>query len=76
MLLLGASLIWCSLLNESMHLLRTGKIKPVEPLKTFDASEVTEAFRYFGKASRIGKVCVSFENPSSLLPVRWLSPTQ
>jgi hypothetical protein len=48
-----------------MELYRTGQITAIEPLKTFDVSDVVQAFRYFGLSTRLGKVAVSFENPAS-----------
>ncbi|EHL02619.1 putative Lovastatin nonaketide synthase [Glarea lozoyensis 74030] len=56
---------WTALLNKSMELYRTGKITAIEPLKTFDVSDVVQAFRYFGLSTRLGKAAVSFENPAS-----------
>ena len=50
-------------------MLREGKIKAIKPLKTFDASEIVQAFRYFASPDRIGKVVVSLENPESQIKV-------
>ncbi|QKX55823.1 uncharacterized protein TRUGW13939_02921 [Talaromyces rugulosus] len=61
--------IWSSLLTKAMQYYRQGKIKAVNPLKVFDVSEVTQAFRYFSLGSRIGKVVVSFSNQQSSLSV-------
>ena len=35
---------------------------------SFDVSDISSAFRYFANASRIGKVAITFDNPSSLIP--------
>jgi NAD(P)-dependent dehydrogenase (short-subunit alcohol dehydrogenase family) len=47
---------------------RAGLIDP-GPVKTFDVSEITQAYRYFTSKDRMGKVVVSMENPQSLIPL-------
>jgi len=59
----------CSLVAETMSLYRQKKIKAVDPLKVFDVSEITQAYRYFGLGNRMGKVAVSLENDESVIPV-------
>lgn len=54
-----------------MQMINSGTIQPVKPLKVFDVSQVQQAFQEFGSASRIGKVAVSLEDPSSELQVRF-----
>lgn len=51
-----------------MKLYREKKIKAVGPLKVFDVSEITQAYRYFGLGNRMGKVAVSLENNDSVIP--------
>lgn len=50
---------WTRLLQRSVNLVRSGQLKPVEPLATFPAAEIVQAFRHFASGKRIGKVCVS-----------------
>jgi NADPH:quinone reductase-like Zn-dependent oxidoreductase/NADP-dependent 3-hydroxy acid dehydrogenase YdfG len=57
------------LVEETLQLLRQGKITHITPLKVFDISEIQEAYRYFQRGSRMGKVCLSLENPSSVINV-------
>ncbi|KAI9781322.1 MAG: Type I Iterative PKS [Peltula sp. TS41687] len=65
----GLSSIWERLLRELMSLYRERKIKPFSPLRVFDASEVSQAFRYFSSKNRMGKIAISFENGESVVPV-------
>jgi hypothetical protein len=58
-----------------MELYRAGKIRAIEPMKTFDVSDVVQAFRYFGLFTRLGKVAVSFENPESQIQASKALPT-
>ncbi|TVY83962.1 Reducing polyketide synthase DEP5 [Lachnellula suecica] len=46
---------------------RQKAISAVEPLKIFDISEITQAYRYFGLGNRIGKVAISLQNDKSLV---------
>ncbi|ERF76568.1 hypothetical protein EPUS_05841 [Endocarpon pusillum Z07020] len=57
------------LLQESLNLLREGKITPSAPLKLFDVSKVTEAYRYLQQSNHIGKVAISLENLECQIPV-------
>lgn len=61
--------LWQKLLQESMQFVRSGKGQPCRPLKTFGASDVTQAFRHFSNGTRIGKVSVCFEDGRSKLSV-------
>ncbi|KAJ5715138.1 Acyl transferase/acyl hydrolase/lysophospholipase [Penicillium malachiteum] len=56
--------LWKSLLKESLNLVRSKTCEPCFPIKTFEASEITEAFRHFSLGTRLGKVTVSFQDPS------------
>ena len=58
-----------SLLAETLSLYRQKKIRAIEPLKVFDVSEITQAYRFFGLGNRIGKIAISLENKDSLIPV-------
>lgn len=53
-----------------MGLYRENKIKAFDPLKVFDATEISQAFRHFSGKNRMGKIAVSFENDESMVKVR------
>ncbi|KAI1439451.1 putative polyketide synthase [Annulohypoxylon stygium] len=59
--------VWNSLIEETMQLYRDHKIHDIQPRVTFDVSEIIKAFRFFSQPSRIGKVVVSMENPSTMI---------
>lgn len=52
-----------------MSLYRQKKIKAVQPLKVFDVSEMSQAYRYFGLGNRMGKVAISLEDMNAVVPV-------
>ena len=54
--------------REALELYRTGAVKPV-PIKTFDVSEITSAYRQFSQRDRVGKIVISMENPQSIVKV-------
>ncbi|KAI2618197.1 polyketide synthase [Hypoxylon sp. NC1633] len=60
--------IWDRLMVETLDLYRTGKIQP-PPMKVFDITEVSQAYRYFAGKDRVGKVVISMENPQARVPV-------
>ncbi|PKX88903.1 type I polyketide synthase [Aspergillus novofumigatus IBT 16806] len=60
--------IAASLLAETLSLYRQKMIKAIEPLKVFDVSEITQAYRFFGLGNRIGKIAISLENANTLIP--------
>ncbi|KAL4784750.1 polyketide synthase [Aspergillus varians] len=62
--------MWKQLVAEVMTLYREGKIAPAEPLKVFDISETTQAFRYFASRTRMGKVVINLENEDSSIPMQ------
>lgn len=64
--------LWKHLLSQVMTLYRQGRIAAFEPLKVFDVTQTTEAFRYFSSRSRIGKVAISLENADSTIRVQKL----
>ncbi|KAI0440573.1 fatty acid synthase S-acetyltransferase [Xylaria telfairii] len=41
-----------------------GHIKPVRPIKVFDAEKIQEAFRYMQQGQHIGRVCLSLRDSS------------
>lgn len=57
------------LLSTTMELYRGGKITDIRPLKTFDISHITDAYRYFSSRNRMGKVAISVENADSIIKV-------
>ena len=54
--------------REALELYRAGAVKPV-PIKTFDVSEITSAYRQFSQKDRVGKIVISMENPQSIVKV-------
>ena len=48
---------------------RMGRIAPIRPLSIFDVSELDQALSSFSEGTHIGKVAVSFRNPSSIVKV-------
>jgi NAD(P)-dependent dehydrogenase (short-subunit alcohol dehydrogenase family) len=62
--------LWKQLLSQVMSLYREGKIATSVPLKVFDISETTQAFRHFALRSRIGKIAISLENANSKIRVQ------
>ncbi|OJJ74373.1 hypothetical protein ASPBRDRAFT_193095 [Aspergillus brasiliensis CBS 101740] len=61
--------LWEALLTESLNLVRSGICEPCFPVKTFEASDITDAFRHFSLGTRVGKVTVSFQNPNTKIKV-------
>ncbi|KIA75786.1 polyketide synthase [Aspergillus ustus] len=60
--------IFYGLIADVLGLYRAGRIAP-PPVKTFDVSEIAQAYRYFNNKTRIGKVVVSMEDPQSRVPI-------
>lgn len=57
----------CSLLEQCMECYRQGAIKPITPMKIFEATQTLDAFRYMQKGQHIGKIVVTIpEDPSKL----------
>ncbi|KAM0454086.1 hypothetical protein ACHAO4_004834 [Trichoderma viride] len=46
-----------------------GAIKPISPMKRFEASDIIEAFRYMQKGQHVGKIVVSMPTDGSKLQV-------
>ncbi|KAJ0418285.1 hypothetical protein BJY00DRAFT_288259 [Aspergillus carlsbadensis] len=57
-----------SMMAEVLEDYRAGLIDP-GPVKTFDVSEIAQAYRYFSAKDRMGKVVISMEDPQSLIPL-------
>ena len=64
--------LWQQLLSDVMVLYRKGTITKIEPLKVFDISEITQAFRHFSSRSRMGKIAINLENPESTIKLQRL----
>jgi hypothetical protein len=66
--------IVASVMKDVMTYLREGKIRPLQPMALFPATQVSAAFAEFANPQRIGKVVVSFgtelNGSSAALPVR------
>ncbi|KAI0479875.1 hypothetical protein F4859DRAFT_503798 [Xylaria cf. heliscus] len=57
--------IVADVMKDVMKYLREGKIRPLEPMALFPATQVSAAFAEFANPHRIGKVVVSFSSESS-----------
>ncbi|KAI0436975.1 hypothetical protein F4803DRAFT_571702 [Xylaria telfairii] len=60
--------IVADVMKDVMKYLREGKIRPLEPMALFPATQVSAAFAEFANPHRIGKVVVSF-SPTTSSPV-------
>ena len=57
----------CRYLNRIVDGYRQGDIKPIQPITTFEAGNIHEAFRYMQKGQHIGKIVIKFpEDPDDL----------
>lgn len=61
-------------MKEVLDLYRAGGIQPM-PIKVFDVSDISEAYRYFSSKDRVGKIVVSLNNPRSRVHVGYLITT-
>jgi len=59
--------------REALELSRAGAVKPV-PIKTFDVSEITQAYRFFSQKNRVGKVGIDAESEKHRSGTKSLSP--
>ncbi|OJI87738.1 hypothetical protein ASPTUDRAFT_61784 [Aspergillus tubingensis CBS 134.48] len=50
------------LLQELVKLLKSGHIRPIRPIRTFDSSHILDAFRYMQQGVHLGKIVVSMRN--------------
>ncbi|KAF5844153.1 hypothetical protein GGP41_008913 [Bipolaris sorokiniana] len=62
------------LLQRTVDMLTTGSIRPIEPIKVFDATEVEASFRYMQKGTHLGKVVVSIPEKGMGLPKTLQTP--
>ncbi|CAG8910253.1 unnamed protein product [Penicillium egyptiacum] len=62
--------IWSGLLNQVIELYRSNRITNIAPVRVFDVSEIGSSLRYFSSRARIGKVAISLEKDSTIVPVR------
>ncbi|KAL8702745.1 MAG: hypothetical protein Q9201_004084 [Fulgogasparrea decipioides] len=58
--------IWINKSRQALELYRAGAVKP-PPIKTFDVSDITQAYRQFSQRNRLGKIVISMENPHSII---------
>jgi hypothetical protein len=58
-----------SLLRRSIEFFKNGHIKPIAPIKEFEASHVEDAFRYMQKGQHIGKIIVTLPEINNDLKV-------
>ncbi|KAK1145272.1 Type I Iterative Polyketide synthase (PKS) [Aspergillus melleus] len=61
--------LWKTLIKESLGLIRSKTCELCLPIKTFDASGITDAFRHFSLGTRLGKVTVSFQDTDTKIKV-------
>ncbi|GAB1190958.1 hypothetical protein APSETT444_000126 [Aspergillus pseudonomiae] len=61
--------VYKSLITRVISLLRSGDIRPIEPLSVFNVSELVPAFNHFNNAKRMGKIVISFEDQTQMVPV-------
>lgn len=52
-----------------MDLYEEGKISPIRPLKTFEACDIKEAFRYMQNGLHIGKILIRIPQSANGLDV-------
>ncbi|CRG92461.1 Nonribosomal peptide synthetase 14 [Talaromyces islandicus] len=62
--------VWSGLLDQVIELYRLRRIAKIEPIRVFDVSELSSGLRHFSSRNRIGKVAISLENESTVLPVQ------
>ena len=56
------------LLEKCMDLYRQGLIQPIEPILTYEAAQIEEAFEFLQKGQHIGKIVVSIPEHQEGLP--------
>lgn len=57
----------CQLMKTVNDLHRAGRITPIRPSSVFDVSKLDQALLSFSQGTHIGKLVVSFQNPSSII---------
>nr|ALQ32883.1 putative polyketide synthase [Fusarium miscanthi] len=60
--------IWDRLISETLQLYRDGAIQP-PPVKVFDVSQISQAYRGFLSKHRVGKIVISLEDQQARVPV-------
>lgn len=64
------------LLLQAMELFKQGKIKPIQPIKTFPADKAVDAFRYMQQGVHMGKILIEIpENVAELETSKSMSVT-
>src|SRR5690606_29154769 len=58
-----------SMAEEAVELVRAGSVEPPGPLSVFNVSDVASAFNHFNSTKRMGKIVISFEDQTQLVPV-------
>ncbi|KAB8208925.1 hypothetical protein BDV34DRAFT_189747 [Aspergillus parasiticus] len=61
--------VYKGLVTRVISLLRSGDIHPIEPLSVFNVSDIVQAFNHFNNAKRMGKIVISFEDQTQMVPV-------
>ncbi|TVY85232.1 Highly reducing polyketide synthase FUM1 [Lachnellula suecica] len=59
-----------SLLRRSMEFFKSGLVKPITPIKEFDASHIEDAFRFMQKGQHIGKIVVTLQETNKALTMK------
>ncbi|KAI1752350.1 polyketide synthase [Xylaria castorea] len=60
--------LWSKKLSDTLRLYRSGIVTP-PPITEFDVKDISNAYRYFSNADRVGKIVVSLNDPTSRVPV-------
>ncbi|KAI1453383.1 putative polyketide synthase [Annulohypoxylon moriforme] len=61
--------LYKTMLARAIELVRSESVQAVKPLSVFSVSDVASAFNYFNSSKRIGKIVISFEDQTQLVPV-------
>lgn len=57
-----------TILARLLQLVRAGHVQPVQPLAVFPVSELSAACNHFNNAKRMGKIVISFEDQTQIVP--------
>ncbi|PYH66658.1 type I polyketide synthase [Aspergillus vadensis CBS 113365] len=57
-----------TILARVLQLVRAGHVRPVQPLAVFPVSELSAACNHFNNAKRMGKIVISFEDKTQIVP--------
>ncbi|KAI0894281.1 putative polyketide synthase [Annulohypoxylon nitens] len=60
--------VFARMTREVLEMYRSGRLKPM-PVVTFDVKDTAQAYRFISSPNYIGQAVVSFENPTTTLPV-------